>query len=193
MDIFLTCDECGKNLVIDEAGAGITIDCPECGTPVYVPSALQQEPQNAPARVEVKSTARRTTPMPAPAADDNPPLPSFWGQERSTVHPSIAAGVHCLLILVAVQFVGFIAMRQSVLWMGIFLAADVPFMFAPLLCAVYAMCIGHVRSGFSILVGLALIIGISYWVIFSPIVQPSPDALRRQAEEMQQQFKQFLK
>jgi hypothetical protein len=184
MDIFLTCFECGKNLVIDEAGAGITIDCPECGTPVCVPSAPQQEPQDAPARVGVKSTDQETT----LAADDNPLVSSYWGHERAIVHPSIAAGVHCLLILVAVQFVGFLATRQSVLWAGIFLAADAPFMFAPMLCAVYAMCIGHVRSGFSILVGLALTIGISYWVIFSPIGQPGPGALRRQAEEMQQQI-----
>jgi hypothetical protein len=61
MDISFDCDKCGKHLVIDEAGAGITIDCPGCGKPVYVPAASSPEPQLAPVRVEVASTSREAT------------------------------------------------------------------------------------------------------------------------------------
>jgi transcription elongation factor Elf1 len=30
MDITFSCDKCGQSIVIDEAGAGITVDCPNC-------------------------------------------------------------------------------------------------------------------------------------------------------------------
>ncbi|HUJ08825.1 MAG TPA: restriction endonuclease [Verrucomicrobiae bacterium] len=39
MDIEFSCSHCGQSLVIDEAGAGTSIDCPKCAKPVYVPSA----------------------------------------------------------------------------------------------------------------------------------------------------------
>ena len=37
MDITFACESCGQNLVIDEAGAGLTIQCPKCGTSLEVP------------------------------------------------------------------------------------------------------------------------------------------------------------
>lgn len=36
-DIFFKCGSCGNHLVADEAGAGITIECPDCGTPTTIP------------------------------------------------------------------------------------------------------------------------------------------------------------
>lgn len=36
-DIVFDCPHCGKNLVIDYRGAGLQINCSECGTPVLVP------------------------------------------------------------------------------------------------------------------------------------------------------------
>ncbi len=36
-DIVFDCPHCGKNLVIDYRGAGLTINCSDCGTPVLVP------------------------------------------------------------------------------------------------------------------------------------------------------------
>jgi hypothetical protein len=62
MDISFDCGSCGKHLVVDEAGAGITIDCPGCGKPVYVPSPASQKPSDQPARVEVKSAAPKALP-----------------------------------------------------------------------------------------------------------------------------------
>ena len=55
-----------------------------------------------------------------------------------------------------------------------------PFVIASLLCAVYGMCIGHVKQGLLIVAGLAVITGFSYWAMFSPVVQP--------LEEMQRQM-----
>ena len=44
MDITFSCTNCGQSLAVDEAGTGITVDCPSCGKPVYVPSSRIAEP-----------------------------------------------------------------------------------------------------------------------------------------------------
>lgn len=36
-DILFECDKCGKSLVIDRRGAGLTIRCPDCGAELQVP------------------------------------------------------------------------------------------------------------------------------------------------------------
>ena len=36
-DIFFKCGSCGNHLVADDAGAGQTIDCPDCNTPTTIP------------------------------------------------------------------------------------------------------------------------------------------------------------
>lgn len=38
-DIVFKCRSCGKHLVVDEAGAGVKIDCPDCKTPLTIPTA----------------------------------------------------------------------------------------------------------------------------------------------------------
>jgi hypothetical protein len=38
MDIAFACDECGQHLVIDEAGAGMTVQCPTCSGNLIVPT-----------------------------------------------------------------------------------------------------------------------------------------------------------
>ena len=37
MDITFNCDKCGQQIVIDEAGAGLGVECPKCGQPLEVP------------------------------------------------------------------------------------------------------------------------------------------------------------
>ncbi|MGD1020380.1 MAG: hypothetical protein ABSA12_13795 [Verrucomicrobiia bacterium] len=37
MDITFACESCGQNVVIDEAGAGLAMDCPKCGQSLTVP------------------------------------------------------------------------------------------------------------------------------------------------------------
>src|SRR6266850_1252206 len=36
-DIFLNCGSCGKELVVDEAGAGLRVDCPNCNAKITIP------------------------------------------------------------------------------------------------------------------------------------------------------------
>lgn len=48
MDISFNCSKCGQSMVIDEDAAGVTIDCPNCGEPSYVPSqstVIASEPE----------------------------------------------------------------------------------------------------------------------------------------------------
>jgi DNA-directed RNA polymerase subunit RPC12/RpoP len=70
MDITFSCEKCGQNIVVDEAGAGITVDCPRCGRPVYVPSMAPSTKTDPPVRIETASakpmpTATRITPVPS--------------------------------------------------------------------------------------------------------------------------------
>jgi predicted nucleic acid-binding Zn ribbon protein len=37
MDIEFNCGWCGQHIAIDEAGAGLSIECPKCGQPLTVP------------------------------------------------------------------------------------------------------------------------------------------------------------
>ena len=39
MDIRFSCPACEHHLVIDEAGAGLTVQCPKCGADAKVPDA----------------------------------------------------------------------------------------------------------------------------------------------------------
>jgi hypothetical protein len=39
MDITFKCDACGQDILIDEAGAGLTVQCPNCGQSLIVPKA----------------------------------------------------------------------------------------------------------------------------------------------------------
>ena len=38
MDISFNCDKCGQRIVIDEAGAGMAVQCPSCGAELIVPA-----------------------------------------------------------------------------------------------------------------------------------------------------------
>lgn len=44
MDIRFSCAACGHHMVIDEAGAGLVVPCPECGLDVTVPKPAEPEP-----------------------------------------------------------------------------------------------------------------------------------------------------
>src|ERR1039458_246597 len=47
LDISFNCETCGRQLVIDEAGAGLLIDCPKCGRSLLVPGQAKQSMENA--------------------------------------------------------------------------------------------------------------------------------------------------
>jgi len=76
MDITFSCEKCGQSIVIDEAGAGITVDCPKCGKPLYVPSRQPRFATNDPIRIEASSArpvpiTTAITPAPQRLVSDN--------------------------------------------------------------------------------------------------------------------------
>jgi uncharacterized Zn finger protein len=69
MDIRFSCPACGHHMVIDEAGAGMVVQCPECGSDADVPK-VESKPAPTPkpasdARSENERTvALKWTPPP---------------------------------------------------------------------------------------------------------------------------------
>jgi hypothetical protein len=41
MDIYFFCGSCGQHMVIDDAGTGLIIQCPQCGNDVTVPGPTE--------------------------------------------------------------------------------------------------------------------------------------------------------
>lgn len=39
-DIFFKCEACGNPLIVDDTGAGLSIDCPDCRQPIAIPKVL---------------------------------------------------------------------------------------------------------------------------------------------------------
>ncbi len=52
MDITFECEKCGQSLVVDEAGAGLSIECPTCAANLIVPAAekIAESPVATPSR-----------------------------------------------------------------------------------------------------------------------------------------------
>jgi DNA-directed RNA polymerase subunit RPC12/RpoP len=44
-DIRFKCPTCESNLEVDEAGAGLIVDCPQCGSSIQVPAKASNEPR----------------------------------------------------------------------------------------------------------------------------------------------------
>jgi uncharacterized Zn finger protein len=42
-DIYFNCQRCQQHLVIDAAGAGITVKCPTCGELLVVPEPMEDK------------------------------------------------------------------------------------------------------------------------------------------------------
>lgn len=77
MDIEFFCSHCGQSLSIDESGAGITVDCPKCNQPVYVPSKQPtptSTPPDPPTRVVPKQPLGRATNSPASSPRPKAPV-----------------------------------------------------------------------------------------------------------------------
>jgi hypothetical protein len=46
-DIFFNCGACGKDLVVDQAGAGLTVNCPVCIAEIIIPPQSEPPPQQS--------------------------------------------------------------------------------------------------------------------------------------------------
>lgn len=95
-DIEFRCDQCGKNLSIDEQGAGMQVTCPECAAQIIVPSA--------PARLSVPPHITRNSPPP-------PPIPGVMKrnmrpQPQHTVSTAIVSLVLGILGIIAIGPLG---------------------------------------------------------------------------------------
>src|SRR5208283_6216684 len=141
MDINFACPNCRQSLEIDESGAGITIDCPKCGKPVYVPSrspapTLFVPPPQPPSaiRVAVRPTAR-----------------------PASMLPSIEGGIHCVAIAAGLLIVAFVLFRTGLVLAMVFNILAIPFQMGALLCAVYGICKGSIKRGLALLAGVGLL------------------------------------
>lgn len=176
MDITFTC-KCGQEIVIDEAGAGITVDCPGCGKPIYVPSKQPPKAKDIPVRVETPlaqlMAKQGQAPTPTPNAT-RPPTPFFTPHKREDIHPSIQASLACLLILAGLLFVGKIVTQNDPLAVIAFPYVTAPLTAGVALCAIYAMCIGHVKHGLLLLAGLTLLIALYCWILLHSMLGQLP-------------------
>lgn len=72
MDIRFSCSACGHHMIIDQAGAGLTIECPECGADTVVPKfskpASEPNPQAPvpPDQEKERTVALKWTPPQSP-------------------------------------------------------------------------------------------------------------------------------
>lgn len=75
-DIQFNCPKCGHSLVVDAAGAGMSVPCPECNEPLIIPGPEEQtaaQVDNATAGVDTVSavhTATSEPPLEKPMADE---------------------------------------------------------------------------------------------------------------------------
>src|SRR5882672_4592476 len=90
MDITFSCSNCDQKLIVDELGAGTSIDCPQCGKPVYVPTAPSRIPVPASANYQVLSSSRA---------------------RYQSLPPSIEGGIHSLAIAGVLLIIGLVLFR----------------------------------------------------------------------------------
>lgn len=194
MDISFTCGKCGQHLVIDEDAAGTSIDCPNCVNPVYIPSRPATSSAPAPTRVSLSIT-RPVTPTPRTMSAASQDI-RVETETTAEVHPAIMGSLHCLVILVGLGIIGFIVVHRNMFAALAFVYMAMPFITAQVLCATYGICQGHVKHGLLMLSGLAVVIGLAYWILMASMlnaVQDSNAALQRQMLELQKQMLPFAR
>ncbi len=109
MDIEFDCDKCGQHIVIDGAGAGVSVPCPKCQAQLMVPQA---EPDSKNESVKQPSSGH-SPPPPRPDSTATPPLFSQpAANKRKVAGWKICLGASAILILLAV-FVTFLSQQAS--------------------------------------------------------------------------------
>jgi hypothetical protein len=73
-DIRFSCSKCDHHMVIDEAGAGMAVTCPECGHSTTVPKLSEASAEGASGDSTPRDNKDRTValawvPPPSPPAD----------------------------------------------------------------------------------------------------------------------------
>ena len=171
MDITFSCTNCGQRLEVDESGAGVSIDCPKCGKPVYVPSR-----QNV------------STQQPSMRASLNPT------QESSSLPPSIEGSLHCIFIATVLSVLGLVLFRYGSVAGMICYALAIPFQIGALLCAIYGICLGSIKHGLALLAGVAVLCVLvtvgPLWGIakMHTVTSPMLEDWQKQMEQMMKQY-----
>jgi len=178
MDITFNCKHCGQLLEIDEQGAGVSIDCPKCGKPAYVPSR--------------PTTSSPQTPVRVAPIFPQPAVPSRVKQGKLPfLPPSIEGGLHCLVIATVLMIVGLVLFRMGLVASMICYALAIPFQVGALLCSVYGICKGSVKHGLALLAGVAVLCALimlgPLWSLAKFHVSASP-----LMEEQQKMMEQML-
>lgn len=70
-DIAFNCPECKSPLTVDESGAGMTVDCPQCGKKIQIPRRI------APLAASVPPQPKASPPPTVPPAAPRPSIPVF--------------------------------------------------------------------------------------------------------------------
>src|ERR1051326_2815227 len=74
MDIRFECPHCTQHIAIDEAGAGLQIDCPGCQAPLTVPAPVEFPPRTVPRARLTRTVEPPPPPPPAAPPPVAPPL-----------------------------------------------------------------------------------------------------------------------
>lgn len=64
MDIRFACPHCAQHIAIDEAGAGLQVDCPGCQSPMTVPTPVQSAPVRTLPRLRTQTPVAEELPPP---------------------------------------------------------------------------------------------------------------------------------
>ena len=172
MDISFNCTNCGQRLEVDEGGAGISIDCPKCHKPVYVPSRSD---------VAMPPPMRVTVNIP---------------RQSNSIPHSIDGGLHCVVIALVLLFIGLSMFRSGLVASMILYTLAIPFEIGALLCGIYGICHGSVKHGIALLAAVGvlfvlIVIG-PFWFqarAFTTLGPPMEDQMK-QMEQMMKQFHQ---
>ena len=84
-----------------------------------------------------------------------------------------------------------IVMRQNISVAITLSYMTTPFMMAAPLCAIYGMCVGHVKHGLLLLAAMSLMIGLFYWVTFGASQAAAMRGLQQMLEQQRRQFPGF--
>jgi DNA-directed RNA polymerase subunit RPC12/RpoP len=163
MDIIFVCTNCGQSLVVDESGAGVSVDCPKCGKPLCVPGHQNISIQQPPMGASLNPT-----------------------QESSYLPPSIEGGLHCVFIATVLSVLGLVLFRSGSVAGIICYALAIPFLTGALLCAGYGICMGSIKHGLALLAGVGILFALIMVGHLSAAAKMNTDASRTMEDAQKQ-------
>jgi DNA-directed RNA polymerase subunit RPC12/RpoP len=171
MEISFNCTNCGQKLEANERGAGITIDCPKCHKPVYIPSRPVVSAAQSPMKVTLN-----------------------LAQPSSSLPPAIEGSLQCVVFAAILLIVAFTLYRSGLVVGMIFYAIAIPFQIGALLCAVFGICHGSIKHGLALLAAVGLLCALNIigplWFQAKAVTTMGP-IMEDQQKQMEQLLKQF--